>query len=92
MANEGVFVSVIIPMYNSESFIERCVCSVLNGSYQNIEVLCIDDGSTDGTLELVKKLQNEDSRVIVLEQNHAGVSAARNYGLQEARGGICCFH
>ncbi len=84
-------ISVIIPMYNAEPFIERCVRSVLNGIYQNIEILCIDDGSTDGTLDLVRHLRDEDKRIIVLEQDHAGVSAARNHGLRKAKGNYIAF-
>ena len=91
MAGDRDLISVIIPMYNVESFIERCVSSVQNGIYQNIEILCIDDGSTDGTLEVVRRLQREDSRIIVLEQEHAGVSAARNLGLREAKGEYVSF-
>lgn len=91
MDTSNELISVIIPMYNAESFVERCVRSVLNGIYQNVEILCIDDGSTDGTLKLVKKLQDEDNRIVIFEQDHAGVSAARNHGLREARGEYVAF-
>ncbi len=84
-------ISVIIPVYNAEYFLERCVRSVLCGIYQNIEIICVDDGSTDKTLQVLKRLQNEDLRIIVLEQKHAGVSAARNYGLRVARGDYIAF-
>ena len=84
-------ISVIIPMYNAEEFIERCVRSVLSGIYQDFEILCVDDGSIDGTLELIRRLEDEDKRIIVMEQDHAGVSAARNHGLREAKGNYIAF-
>ena len=84
-------ISVIIPMYNAERFVENCVRSVLNGIYQNIEILCIDDGSTDGTLQILECLQKEDHRIIILKQEHAGVSSARNHGLREAKGSYIAF-
>lgn len=84
-------ISVILPMYNAETFIERCIRSVLSGIYQDFEILCIDDGSTDGTLDLIRRLQDEDKRIVILEQDHAGVSAARNHGLREAKGNYIAF-
>lgn len=91
MGDDRDLISVIIPMYNAEAFVERCVRSVLNGIYQNVEILCIDDGSSDSTMEVVRRLQNEDSRIVVLKQENAGVSAARNLGLQKARGEYVAF-
>lgn len=88
---EKELISVIIPMYNVEPYIERCVRSVLDGSYRQVEVICVDDGSTDGTLAAARRLEAEDSRVRVLAQENRGVSAARNYGLKEAKGAYIAF-
>lgn len=84
-------VSVIIPVYNRENMLEECVASVQNQSYQNWEVLLIDDGSTDGTKSICCCLKEKDSRIIFLETPHSGVSAARNKGLKEARGEYLFF-
>lgn len=91
MGTNTELISVIIPMYNAELFVERCARSILSGNYQNIEVLCVDDGSTDGTLQVIKRLQNEDHRIAVLEQEYAGVSSANNLGLWEAKGSYIAF-
>ena len=79
-------VSVIIPVYNVEAYLDRCVASVANQTFQNIEVILIDDGSTDGCAEICDRWCAEDSRVRVLHQSNQGVSAARNAGLQAAAG------
>ena len=79
-------VSVIIPVYNVERFLDRCVASVTGQTFQNIEVILVDDGSTDGSAELCDRWCAEDSRVKALHQTNQGVSAARNAGLQAASG------
>ena len=83
-------VSVIIPTYNRENTILRAVQSVLDQTYTNIEVLIIDDGSTDGTVELVKRISDERVQCIVLEKN-GGPSNARNIGAQMATGEWIAF-
>ncbi len=83
--------SVIIPVYNRESFLERCVKSVAASSLQNIEIILVDDGSTDHSGVLCDKLAEEDKRIIVIHQQNAGVSAARNGGLEKARGKYFAF-
>ncbi len=79
-------VSVIIPVYNVERFLDRCVASVTGQTFQNIEVILVDDGSTDGSAELCDRWCAEDSRVKALHQTNQGVSAARNAGLRAASG------
>jgi len=78
--------SVIIPAYNAERFLRQAVESALAQSYPNLEVIVIDDGSTDGTRRLADELANADARVRVFTQENAGVGAARNRGIAEARG------
>lgn len=80
------FVSVIIPAYNAEIFIARTLESVLSQTYQNIEVLVVDDGSSDRTAEIVKSFAQKDSRVSLLQQSNAGVAAARNLAIEKSRG------
>ena len=80
------FVSIIIPMYNAELYIKKTICSVINQTYKDFELLIIDDGSTDSSLIICKDLALKDKRIIVLSKSNGGVSSARNYGLEHAKG------
>ena len=84
-------VSVIIPVYNRTDYLPECIQSLKWQTYENLEIILIDDGSTDGTLELCKQYAQEDSRVTVIAANHGGVSAARNQGLDVAKGSFILF-
>lgn len=84
--SETPLVSVIIPAYNAAQFIERTLRSVLNQTYSNLEVLVIDDGSTDATADIVQRFVSRDSRVAYFKQPNAGVAAARNYGIAKSKG------
>lgn len=79
-------VSVILPCYNVEQYIEKCITSLCEQSLKDIEIICVDDGSTDATPQLLDALSTEDERVIVLHQNNKGAGAARNAGLKLAQG------
>jgi glycosyltransferase involved in cell wall biosynthesis len=79
-------VSVIIPAYNAERFIEECVFSVLNQTINNLEVIVVNDGSTDSTLNLIQQLISNDERVSLITINNSGRAAARNHGIQAAKG------
>lgn len=79
-------VSIIIPVYNCEAYIDRCICSVLAQTYHQIELILIDDGSKDNSGAICDAWAAKDSRVKVLHQENAGVSAARNAGLDAATG------
>ena len=79
-------VSVIIPAYNAEIFLEKTLDSVLAQTYKNIEVLVVDDGSQDRTAEIVESVAQRDHRVILLRQSNAGVAAARNLAIQKSKG------
>lgn len=78
-------VSVIIPIYNVEKYLKECLDSVVNQTLRDIEIICIDDGSTDNSLEIAKEYC-DDKRVILLSQPNKGLSSARNLGLKYARG------
>lgn len=84
-------VSVIVPIYNMEKHLDRCLESILGQTYQNLEILLIDDGSTDGSLEIINGYAERDSRVRVLHKENGGVSSARNLGLEMMRGEYCTF-
>lgn len=82
----AVKITVVIPIYNREAFLAEAVESVLNQDFQDFELLLIDDGSTDGSAQLAQDYARVDKRVQLLQQENAGVSAARNRGLQHAQG------
>jgi glycosyltransferase involved in cell wall biosynthesis len=79
-------VSVIIPAFNAESCIAKTLHSILKQTYPCLEVLVVDDGSTDRTAEIIREFMQMDSRIVLLEQGNAGVAAARNLGIDYARG------
>lgn len=79
-------VSIIVPVYNVERYLDECVSSLLSQTYGNIEVILVDDGSTDGSGALCDRMSCKDSRVRVLHKENGGLSDARNYGLREASG------
>lgn len=84
-------VTVIIPVFNTKKYLERCIDSVLNQTLNNLEVILIDDGSTDGSEIICDEYANIDSRVTVIHQNNSGVSVARNAGLNIATGAYITF-
>ncbi|MCL1989899.1 MAG: glycosyltransferase [Defluviitaleaceae bacterium] len=84
-------VSIIIPVYNGSRYVAGCLRSVLNQSLKEIEVICVDDGSTDHTLDILKKIANEDERVLILTQENGGQGSARNAGLKVAKGEYIMF-
>lgn len=84
-------ISVIIPVYNVQEYLERCLDSVIKNTYKKLEIICINDGSTDNSLNILRKYVKEDGRFIIIDQKNAGVSAARNAGLEIASGDYIAF-
>lgn len=84
-------VSVIIPIYNCEEYLEHCIKSILCQTLKEQEIICIDDGSTDHSAQIIKRLQTEDGRIVLLQQENQGAAAARNLGLQKAKGEYIAF-
>lgn len=84
-------ISVIIPVYNNKDTIRTAICSVLEQEGVDTEVICVDDGSADGTAEVLEELRKESSRVRVIRQENAGPGAARNRGIDEAEGDYIAF-
>ena len=84
-------VSVIIPVYNGEEFLEACLHSVMDQTYRNLEIIVIDDGSTDKSCKIYSALAKSDNRIKVIWQENAGVSAARNTGMSAAAGKYIMF-
>lgn len=84
-------ISVIVPVYRAEAFLEDCLSSILKQTFSDFEILAVDDGSPDGSAEICRRYAQMDSRVRLLRQENAGQSAARNHGLREAKGRWICF-
>ncbi|OOE74040.1 glycosyltransferase family 2 protein [Salinivibrio sp. ML290] len=84
-------VSIIIPVYNVEAFIAQCLESVINQTYDNLEIICINDGSTDSSLHVCKSFAKKDRRLHIVDRENQGVSAARNTGLALATGEFIFF-
>lgn len=79
-------ISVIVPVYNTAQYLSRCIESIVQQSYRNIEIILVDDGSTDGSAQICDSYAQKDKRIVVLHKENAGVSAARNAGLAIAKG------
>lgn len=79
-------VSVIIPVYNRENFIGKCIESVLSQTEKNIEAICVNDGSTDDSLQILQRYAENDSRIVIINQKNQGLGAARNNALKKAQG------
>lgn len=84
--NFPVKVSIIVPIYNVEKFLPYALESCINQTLWDIEIICINDGSTDGSLEILKDYAKKDSRIVVIDKENGGVSSARNVGLEAANG------
>ena len=84
-------ISVIIPVYNVKAYLDRCILSVINQTYKNLEIIIVDDGSTDGSGELCDEYQQRDKRIKVLHKKNEGLSSARNCGLDIAKGSYIGF-
>ncbi|MDO4629112.1 MAG: glycosyltransferase family 2 protein [Planctomycetia bacterium] len=84
-------VSIIIPVYNTKPYLRECLDSAMNQTLREIEIICINDGSTDGSSEILDEYTQKDSRFVVIHQKNAGVSAARNRGLNLAHGEFIAF-
>lgn len=83
---KNINVSIIVPIYNTQDYIERCLNSLINQTLKDIEIICVNDGSTDDSLKILEEFAKVDDRIIVLTQENAGVSVARNAGLNIAKG------
>ena len=84
-------VSVIMPVYNTEPYLREALDSLLKQTNPNIEIICVDDGSTDASASILKEYTEKDPRVQILRQNHQGAGAARNLGMESAQGEYLLF-
>ena len=79
-------ISIIIPIYNTEKYLKRCLDSIINQSYKNLEIILIDDGSTDSSSNICKKYLKKDKRIKYFKKENGGLSSTRNYGLKKSSG------
>lgn len=86
-----MLVSIIVPIYNADKFIDKCIGSILRQSYNKFELILINDGSTDESGDVCQKFASQDSRIMYIKQVNQGVSCARNRGLALAKGEYLCF-
>lgn len=79
-------ISIVVPVYNVEKYLPQCLDSLIGQTYRDLEIVCVNDGSTDGSLEILEQYAAKDNRVIVVNQDKEGPSEARNRGLEQAKG------
>ena len=82
---------MIIPVYNTAEYLPRCIESIVNSTYHNLEIICVNDGSTDDSLQVLKMLAAGDNRISIISKENSGVSSARNAGLDAAHGSLISF-
>jgi len=84
-------VSIIVPVYNSESYLRRCILSIINQTYYNLDIILINDGSSDSSLNICKEFSEKDKRITVISTKNKGASHARNIGLSSSKGQFVAF-
>ncbi|QZY76613.1 glycosyltransferase family 2 protein [Limosilactobacillus fermentum] len=91
MSTDNPAVSIIVPIYNVEKYIGRCVKSILNQTFKKYELLLVNDGSTDGSINVCRELVKDDARVKILNKVNGGLSDARNFGIDNSIGEYIIF-
>lgn len=84
-------ISIIVPVYNVEKYLKKCLDSLVNQTYKNIEIICINDGSTDHSLDILNEYANKDKRIIIINKKNGGISESRNMGIAKASGEYIMF-
>ncbi len=91
MNQSNPLVSVIVPVYNTEKYLADCLDSIKNQTYDNLEIICINDGSTDNSATILQSYANTDPRIKIITQKNQGLSAARNAGIKKSTGNFVTF-
>ena len=89
--NSNIKISVIVPVYNVENYLSQCLKSIINQTYKNLEIICVNDGSTDKSLMILKEYEKKDKRIKVINQNNKGLAATKNVGMKIATGDYITF-
>ena len=91
IGKDSPLISVIVPIYNVEEYLPRCLESISNQSYKHIEIILVDDGATDSSTKIIQKYVQKDERMRAIHKTNGGLSSARNRGIQEAKGEYLTF-
>ncbi len=91
VGNDQNLISVIVPVYNVEDYLEECINSILSQTYTNLEILIVDDGSMDNSLAIIQEFSQRDSRITIFTKENGGLSSARNRAIDEAKGEYLTF-
>lgn len=89
--NQSEKVSIVVPVYNTEKYLDECLESAENQTYKNLEIICVNDGSTDGSLTILENHAKKDERIVIISQENQGLSGARNTGMSVATGKYIYF-
>lgn len=84
-------ISIIVPIYNVKPYLEQCILSIINQTYLNLEIILVNDGSTDGSLLICENFAKKDDRIVLITQQNMGLSSARNLGIEIATGEYIMF-
>ena len=88
---ENKKISIVIPLYNGEKYIRQTLENILRSSYRNLEIIIINDGSTDQGLHICETIRKKDPRIMIYTKENGGIVSARNYGAAKATGDFLCF-
>ena len=83
--------SIVVPIYNVEKYLRKCINSLINQTYKSIEIILVDDGSSDSSGNIADEYAEKDSKIKVIHKTNGGVSSARNSGIEAAKGDYICF-
>ena len=90
-SKDNKLISIIIPVYNAETYIEKCIQSIRKQSYTELEIVIVNDGSTDKSREICEDFRKQDTRIRIINKENEGAAAAKNTGLDEANGDFLMF-
>lgn len=88
---DNILISIIVPIYNASLYLDKCLLSIINQTHKKLQIILVDDGSTDNSFEICQKFLNNDNRIILLKQENSGAGCARNLGLAYAKGDYIGF-
>ena len=91
MCEENDLISVVIPVYNVEQYLPKCIESIMNQTYKNLEIILVNDGSTDGSQKICEEYKSIDNRIKIINKENGGLSDARNVGIDNSSGNYITF-
>ena len=89
--NKDILVSIVIPVYNAEIYLKKCINSILTQTYKNIQIILVNDGSTDNSAKICEDFLKKDNRIKLINKTNGGVSSARNMGIYNCEGDYIVF-